>query len=145
MGAELLRAEERATAIHESGYNCAQSVLAAFQEKTGLDDKTAFAISGGLGGGARCGEICGAVSSAILVLGLVYPFYDASDLDAKERIAQKTRELTQTFEKKFGALRCDDLKNSGCSCPELICFAAQLAEQMIQDNTMEKEKSDGNL
>ncbi len=127
-------AGERATAIHESGYNCAQSVLSAFQDVTGLDAKTALAISGGFGGGVRCGEICGAVSSAIMVLGLLNPFCDPSDLEAKERIAELTRCFTGTFQKEFGALRCDELKNSGCSCPELIVYAAQLAEKMIQDN-----------
>ena len=51
---------EKAVLLHGQGYNCAQAVLAACGEYTGMDEKTALAISGGFGGGMRCGEMCGA-------------------------------------------------------------------------------------
>ena len=50
---------ESAIAYHDQGYNCAQSVLAALQEETGLDENTAKRVAAGFGGGVRCGEICG--------------------------------------------------------------------------------------
>ena len=39
--------KKEATRIHESGHNCAQSVFCSCREYTGIDDKTALAISGG--------------------------------------------------------------------------------------------------
>ena len=51
--------QESAIAYHNSGCNCAQSVLAALQEETGLDENTAKRVAAGFGGGVRCGEICG--------------------------------------------------------------------------------------
>ena len=33
---------ERAKALFTSGYNCAQSVFAAFHEEMGIEEKTAF-------------------------------------------------------------------------------------------------------
>lgn len=62
---------QRALDYHKSGYNCAQSVFAACCEYTGMDEKTALAISAGFGGGARSGELCGAVTGAIMAEGLV--------------------------------------------------------------------------
>ena len=44
---------EKAVLLHGQGYNCAQSVLAACGEYTGMDEKTALAIAGGFGGGMR--------------------------------------------------------------------------------------------
>ena len=49
--------QESAIAYHNGGCNCAQSVLAALQEETGLDENTAKRVAAGFGGGVRCGEI----------------------------------------------------------------------------------------
>ena len=57
--------EESATKLFGSGFNCAQSVIAVFCEKYGMDKETALKISGGLGGGFRSGDICGAVSGMV--------------------------------------------------------------------------------
>ena len=54
--------EEKAKELFAKSYNCAQSVLGAFYEDEGLDNKTAFRIANGFGGGLRCGEVCGAVT-----------------------------------------------------------------------------------
>ena len=40
---------QRALDYHKNGYNCAQSVFAACCEYTGMDEKTALAISAGFG------------------------------------------------------------------------------------------------
>ena len=45
--------QESAIAYHDQGYNCAQSVLAALQEETGLDENTAKRVAAGFGGGVR--------------------------------------------------------------------------------------------
>ena len=62
--------QESAIAYHDQGYNCAQSVLAALQEETGLDENTAKRIAAGFGGGVRCGEICGSITGAVMAFGL---------------------------------------------------------------------------
>ena len=48
-----------ATEYHEKGFNCAQSVLCSCGEYTGLDEKTALAVSGGFA------AACAAVKSAV--------------------------------------------------------------------------------
>lgn len=126
--------QEEATRLHQSGFNCAQSVLCACCKYTGLDEKTALAISGGFGGGMRCGELCGTLTSGVMALGLYKPYIDQTDSDAKETISKLTKEFTRRFKEENSCLRCVELKQSGHGCPELIRFSAQLVEDMILEN-----------
>ena len=62
---------ETAVAMMAGGWNCAQSVLGVFCEDCGLDRETAMKLASGFGAGmARKQEVCGAVSGAIMVIGL---------------------------------------------------------------------------
>ena len=59
---------ERAMALFEEGYNCAQSVFLAFSDLHGMDTHMAAALSSSFGGGmGRLREVCGAVSGMFLV------------------------------------------------------------------------------
>lgn len=127
-----MKVNEEAARLHEAGFNCAQSVLAACRDYTGLDEKTSLAISGGFGGGVRCGEICGAVSGAVMALGLTAPYSDPDDAEARTKIAKQTKELTKAFQEEFGCIRCLDLKRSGKSCASLIDFASRKVETMLE-------------
>ena len=122
--------KEKAEKLHKSGYNCAQSVLGACGEYTGLDDDTALAISAGFGGGLRSGEICGAISGAVMAIGISQTGAPAEPA-TKAKTAAQTKELVKAFREKYGCVRCLELKQSGVSCAELIAYAAQLAEESI--------------
>ena len=64
---------ERAMALFEEGYNCAQSVFLAFSDLHGMDTHTAAALSSSFGGGmGRLREVCGAVSGMFLVAGTMF-------------------------------------------------------------------------
>ena len=125
---------EKAVLLHGQGYNCAQSVLAACGEYTGMDEKTALAIAGGFGGGMRCGEMCGAVSGALMAVGLCCPYNNASDTEAKVKIDTLAKALTRDFHDNFVCVRCLELKREGISCDEFIAYEAVKAEKMIKDN-----------
>ena len=62
---------ELAYQYHKKGYNCAQSVLMSFQDVAGLSEKQCLAIASGFGAGAGTGELCGALTGAIMVLDLL--------------------------------------------------------------------------
>jgi C_GCAxxG_C_C family probable redox protein len=126
--------QEESLRLHGCGFNCAQSVLAALGSYTGMEEKTALALSGGFGGGVRCGEICGAASGAVMALGLAFPYADGEDAEAKSRIAKLTMKMNRDFLKEFGCIRCQDLKRNGIPCDELIAWAAAHAEEIIQEN-----------
>ena len=59
---------EKARALFLEGYNCAQAVLCAFDDLTGLDRETSARLASSFGGGmGRMREVCGTVSGALLV------------------------------------------------------------------------------
>ena len=43
--------KEKAIELHSKGYNCAQAVLMAFEDKTGADSGMLMKLSEGFGGG----------------------------------------------------------------------------------------------
>lgn len=105
---------ETATERFLSGYNCAQSVLFAYGPDLGLDADTALKISTGFGGGiARQGEVCGAITGGVMVLGLKYGRGIQQDRTATDNTCQKTIELMSQFKKRHGSCQCRELLN-GC-------------------------------
>ena len=126
--------QDEALRLRGCGFNCSQSVLAALGSYTGLEKNTALAITGGFGGGVRSGEICGAVCGAVMAMGLAFPYTDGADAQQRAKISRLTLSVTKEFSEHFGCIRCFDLKQKGVPCPELIAYAAQLAEQKIQEN-----------
>ena len=128
-------AKEKALALHAQGFNCAQAVLGALGEYTGLDEKTALALAAGFGGGVRCGEICGAVSGAVMAMGLSFPWNDPEDAAARAKITKLTMAFTKAFSEAHGCIRCFDLKRAGGHpCGELIAWCAEHAEEVIKNN-----------
>ena len=138
-----MNVKEEALKLHASGFNCAQSVLGALRDYTGLEDSIALAVCGGFGGGVRCGEICGAASAAVMAIGLAFPHNEGSDLEARRKVRELTGKYTACFKNEFGCIRCVDLKKSGRPCNGLIEYAAQLAENIITENG--EETKHGNL
>ena len=123
---------EEAIAIHEKGFNCAQCVLCACTKYTGLDENISLAISSGFGGGVRSGEICGAISGAVMALGYAAAKTDPSDPGAKQKASAAARECVSSFRAKYGCVRCLDLKKAGVSCDELIQNGAQYVEDILK-------------
>lgn len=117
---------EEAVRLHGEGFNCAQCVLCACGKYTGMDRDSSLAVACGFGGGVRCGEICGAISGAVMAIG-------AANKDASARVAPLTKRCTGAFREKYGAVRCLDLKRAGVSCDELIAFGAETAEKLINE------------
>lgn len=126
--------KELAIKYHDSGFNCAQAVLCACAEYTGLDEKTALAVSAGFGGGLRSGEVCGAISGAVMALGLANPFTDSSDTAAKDKIAALAKDCVAAGKEKFGCIHCSELKGDKSNCPYYIGEMAAFAEEMIKNN-----------
>lgn len=98
--------KEMAAELFNNGFNCSQSVLSVFCEKYNMKKETALKISCGLGGGFRSGEICGAVSGAVLVIGLKYGQFMAEDKDSKSECYSKTVEFINVFKSKNNSAIC---------------------------------------
>jgi C_GCAxxG_C_C family probable redox protein len=105
---------EVATEKFLAGYNCAQSVFYAYGPDLGLDGETALKVATGLGAGmGRRGEVCGALTGGILVLGLRYGRGGQQERSVTEDTYQKTLELMAQFEQRHGSCFCRVLLD-GC-------------------------------
>ena len=117
---------EEAVRFHQQGCNCAQSVLSACGKYTGLDLNTAMSIAAGFGGGVRSGEICGAISGAVMAIGLIE--------QDKRRVAALASQCVDSFREKFGCVRCMELKQNRVSCDALIEYGAKYIEDLMKQN-----------
>ena len=52
-------------------YNCAQSVLVTFAKEMGLTEQQAYALGAHFGAGMRHGSTCGAITGALMALGMM--------------------------------------------------------------------------
>ena len=109
---------EAAFAHFDSGFNCAQSVLAVFCEKYGVDKDIAFKACSGLGAGFRLGEVCGAVSGAVLVIGLKYGQNTPGDKISKDNCNAKVIEFMEKFKNKNGSIVCREILGFDLSIKE---------------------------
>lgn len=100
----------RAEAYFKEGYNCAQAVALAFQDLTGIDEKTLLKLSSSFGGGlGRLREVCGAVSGMALVMGSASGYNDPKDVDGKAAHYKKLQEMAAEFKKYTGSIVCREL------------------------------------
>ena len=80
------------------GYNCSQSVAMAFADLMGMEEATAARISSGFGGGmGHTKNTCGAITGALMVLGML----GYSD--------QQANALLRQVREGHGALDCASL------------------------------------
>lgn len=141
---------EKAALIFSEGYNCAQAVLAACGERYGLDKATALKVSQVFGGGiGRTGHVCGAVSGALMCIGLKYPAQNGGDTAGKERAHLLAQRFIAEFERKHKTILCRELL--GCEirsaeghnrarelgvfkahCPEFVRDAARMINEILE-------------
>lgn len=101
---------ERATALHEGGHNCAQSVICACCDLVGLDEATAFKVMEGLGRGmGDHSETCGALSAGVSLLGFARSD-GPHNPTTKAATYELAKQLVDQFREKNGSTICCDLK-----------------------------------
>ena len=115
---------KKAVKFHSEGCNCCQAVLMSCSENYGITEQQAYRMGAFFGGGMRCGEVCGAVSGALMALGLQYG-------DENNRQCDRSKVFLKAFEQQFGSLLCRELlaKNQKQICPVLIEYCANYLEE----------------
>ncbi|BBF44993.1 C_GCAxxG_C_C family protein [Lachnospiraceae bacterium KM106-2] len=102
--------KEKAMGLFKQGYNCSQSVFAAFSDLYGIDEETALKISSSFGGGmGRMREVCGAVSGMLMVAGLETGTTDGKDREGKAHNYAVVQELAEEYRKRNGSIICREL------------------------------------
>lgn len=137
-------AQERFT----KGFNCSQAVFSAYAAHLGMDDEPALKLASPFGGGvAHQGEVCGAVTGALMVLGLAR---GNATLEAKDDTYKIAEAFIKRFEEQRGTILCrglleydlskpDELqaaRDSGVfktKCPEIVKEAAELVSELLDE------------
>jgi len=131
------------------GFHCAQAVLESHSGEYGLNPTISRKIAGAFGGGmGHCNEVCGAVSGALILIGLKYGQFVEGDSDSRINTYSITKDYIQKFRKEFGSVRCTDLikydlsieeellkaRESGVFktiCPLLVKKSVELVEEVL--------------
>lgn len=93
----------------ERGYMCSGSIVMAFAEEFGLGLETAAKISFGFAGGMAQGKTCGAVTGAIMVIGLKYGSGLIVDQYQKDFCSQIIQEFSHRFTARRKSLECSEI------------------------------------
>lgn len=104
-----MEAKERAVGLFRGGYNCSQAVLAAFAGDLGLSHDAAVRLATGFGVGLSHGAVCGAVSGAIMVLGMRHGGGGPEGGEAKRLTYALAQEFLERFTERMGGTGCAGL------------------------------------
>ena len=124
-------------------------MLSSFGEQFGLARELALRVAGAFGGGmARMGETCGAVTGALMAIGLKYGMTQAKDEAAREKTYKLAQEFMTRFKARHNSLVCRELLGYDLStsegrkgayekglfttlCPQLVRDAVEILDQML--------------
>ncbi|MBT3371442.1 MAG: C_GCAxxG_C_C family protein [Rhodospirillaceae bacterium] len=151
-------AEARGRELFKDGFYCAEAVCKATAEGQGMDHALIPGMATGFCGGmARSGGPCGAVTGAVLALGLVHGRVDP------EQSARPTydavRAMMRAFEHRFGSTNCTELlgvdldttegrkdfeeQNLASKCIDFTGAAAAMVEQILKDAAARSADTNG--
>lgn len=138
-----------AVSSFQAGFSCSQAVLSSFSKELALDRDIANKVACGFGAGlGRTGNICGAVSGAIMVIGMKYGKITPGDTMARERTYALVQQFIKEFTQKNGSVNCTDLlgydmrdpvqfkeaqekKVAARTCPGLVRDAVIILEKIL--------------
>ncbi len=149
----MVEYSDKAKEYFKQGYNCAQSVVAAYSDKMNIDFETALKLSSSFGGGmGRLREVCGAVSGMFLVAGMLFGYDSPLDNSAKMNHYALVQKMAAKFKEENGSIICRELLNNmgkesdninnlphttqlskKRACAEMVAQAAEILEEIIKN------------
>lgn len=101
---------DKAVELFKSGYNCSQSVVAAFADLYGFTDEQALRVSASFGAGiGRMRETCGAACGMFILAGLENGSTIPKDQKGKGDNYKLVQDLAAVFKERNGSLVCGEL------------------------------------
>ena len=106
----MSKRKEKVMQLFEKRYSCSQAVFLGYCDLFGIDKDTGLKIASGFGGGiAGMGETCGAINSAVMLLGLKYGFTDTDDLEGRKKVKETIKSFINDFNEKHAKIYCRSL------------------------------------
>ncbi len=122
---------DKAAELFTCGHNCSQAVIGAYCDKLNLDIEVALKISSSFGGGmGHLGEVCGALTGAFMVLGLLKGYGKEPTAEQKNNHYALIKKVGEDFKACFGTYLCNDLlKGLG---EKKYAFSATYSEELYK-------------
>lgn len=119
--------------LYKEDWNCAEHMLVGANQAYGLAlDAKAIKAAAGFGGGMAIGDVCGALTGAIMVLGVLFVNERAHESDKLKKL---TTELLDRFKQEMGDIDClplkDKYRNDEIKCRDIILVAAQILDDIV--------------
>ncbi len=124
------------------GIDCSQVITEHFADEMGISAETAKKMAACFGGGMSMGGTCGAVTGALIVLGMKYGHFEENDAASKDIMAAKRAEFLMKYNEKYSSTVCNDLLNHDITKPEefqkildeglLFNFCPKVVEEVIE-------------
>ncbi|KJS80961.1 MAG: hypothetical protein JM58_18260 [Peptococcaceae bacterium BICA1-8] len=140
---ENVNAKQLAGQNFREGYNCAEAILRAYRDVLNLDiSDSALRMASGFGGGlGHAGCMCGSLTAATMVLGMLQG--RVTNEESREPVYTSAQQFHGLFEEKFGATCCrmlnphpydsrDHLRN----CLKITGNTAELLQKFIEDKQL---------
>ncbi len=128
----MAKRQENAVELFFSGCNCCQAVAGVFCGDYGVPRETILRLGSAFGGGMRRKEVCGAVTGALMALGMKYGPDRPDDKERKEAANVKTAEFMAEFQKRYGSYLCRELLGDAYwrdVCGGFVAGAVSLLEE----------------
>lgn len=115
-------------------FNCAETILYAANDEYNLDlEKRTLKTMAAFGGGMAVESVCGAITGALAVLGILFTKERAHE---SEKIKELTKEFFEKYEKLLGTNNCAELKamyrNDDVRCIVMVEKAAELLDEIVK-------------
>jgi C_GCAxxG_C_C family probable redox protein len=112
---------EKAVGSFRDGFSCSQAVLGTHAERHGMPRNLALRLADSFGAGmGGLGKTCGAVTGAMMVIGLAHGRTEADDAASKMATATRVRKLVALFEARHGTIACRELIGCDLDTPEKV-------------------------
>lgn len=124
---------QHALELFRQGHNCAQSVFAGSGSESSPDQPRRLALTAAFGGGvAHQGELCGALTGALMLLGEQGAQAVALDAEAgKKAINERAEQLIADFRAAHGSILCREL--TGCD------LATESGKQQFKERNVREQ------
>ena len=122
--------------------NCCQTVLLTYgiPGDEDMDEKTMLRIATAFGSGvAEQGEVCGAVTGAIMAIGMRHGMTRIGDSEAAIKAYDLAGKFIEKFKERNGSIRCKELLGYDISTPqglkiaEKMTLAGELCPGFVRD------------
>lgn len=107
------------------GYSCSQTILTTYCKRYGVDHLTGVKLAAGFGAGMQKANTCGAVTGAIMVLGLHFGNEASINSAGRRAVYTAVIEFSKQFEALNGTLSCRKLLGCDVNTPEGMQIAAE--------------------